>query len=90
MNQSVKPFGHVVKFKKGLFGLFKRGWWEIPDVMAASFMAIVGAGMATYGVMRYIETGGENSEYKSVYYVVRSGDPRACKLKNPTYSEYNC
>lgn len=83
-----KIIGHPVNFGKGIVGLFKQGWWDIPEVMGASFMALLGVGMATIGLKNYIENRGENREYKAVYYIVRQGDPRACELKNPAYTEY--
>ena len=83
-----KIIGHRVSFGKGVVGLFKQAWWDIPEVMSASFMALLGMGMAAIGVKRYIDNHGENREYKAVYYIVRQGDPRACALKNPAYTSY--
>lgn len=88
MTPPAQVIGHPVRFGKGLVGLFKQGWWEIPEVMGSSFMALLGMGMATIGIYNYKQRGGENREYKAVYYIVRKGDPRADKLKNPVYSEF--
>lgn len=82
--------GYRPNFGKGLVALFKRAMWEIPDVMCTSFVALVGVGMAWYGCYHYKKIHGENSEFKSVYYIVRDNDPRQCQLKNPARTEYTC
>lgn len=83
-----KDFGHIVKFRKGLFGLLAKGCWDIPEIMGSSFMALIGIGLATVGCYNYLETDGDNREYKSTYYIVRAGDPRECILKNPVFTSW--
>ncbi|KAJ0181426.1 hypothetical protein K1T71_003511 [Dendrolimus kikuchii] len=71
-------------------GLFKRGCWEIPEIMGASAIGLIGICLATIGVYNYIRNDGDNREYRSVYYIVRPEDPRAKLLKNPVYTQYKC
>ena len=54
MTPPASVIDHPVRFQKGLSGLFKKGLWEIPEVMCASFLALVGMGMATIGLYNYI------------------------------------
>ncbi|KAL0891963.1 hypothetical protein ABMA27_015197 [Loxostege sticticalis] len=85
-----KIIGHPLPFSKTLFGTIKRACWCIPEIVGSSALAVVGIAMATIGVMNYINTDGDNREYKWVYTVIRDDDPRACKLKNPVYTQYKC
>lgn len=83
-----KEIGHQVRFPNTWIGLFKRGWWEIPEVMGASVMAIIGMGMAFYGCMKYCQKDGDRREYKTIYTIVRPDDPKACSFRNPVFSSY--
>lgn len=83
-----KEIGHQVRFNKTLIGLFKRGCWEIPEIMGASFLALIGIGLAVVGCINYTKNDGDNREYKKVYMIMRPEDPRVCRLKNPVQTEY--
>ncbi|KOB71787.1 Uncharacterized protein OBRU01_13127 [Operophtera brumata] len=83
-----KEIGHQVRFGKSLIELFRRGCWEIPEIMGASGMAIVGLGLALIGLSNYAKNDGDNKEYKSYYCVIRSDDPRAKLIRNPVKTEY--
>lgn len=83
-----KTVGHQVNFENTFMGLFKRGWWEIPEIMASSCMALIGGVLASIGVYNYVKRDGDNREYKSVYMIMRPDDPRVCRLKNPVFTEF--
>ncbi|KAG7304220.1 hypothetical protein JYU34_011158 [Plutella xylostella] len=83
-----KEIGYKVKFPNTLMGLFKRGWWEIPEIMGTSCLALVGIGLAIGGMWRYKRENGANPEYKMTYTVVRPDDPRAQLYKNPVHTKY--
>lgn len=82
--------GHQVRFSNSLIGLFRKACWEIPEIMCSSALALVGIGLAIYGVNRYIKNDGANTEYKQLYTVMRPGDPRECRLRNPVFTKYEC
>lgn len=63
-----------------LVTLFKQGWNEIPEVVGSSFMAVLGFGMAGFGLWNYYRKDGDNRRYKTGYVVMRSSDPRAAKV----------
>ncbi|KPJ17807.1 hypothetical protein RR48_06613 [Papilio machaon] len=83
-----QTIGHQVKFAKTLSGLIRRGWWEIPEIMASSCMAAIGIVLGIVGVYNYEKRNGDNKEYKSVYMIMRPDDPRVCLLNNPVYTQY--
>lgn len=66
---------------RGLVGLFKRGWNEIPEIIGSSCMALLGVGLGSYGVYRYYQNDGDNKRFKMSYVVYRSDDPRAAKVR---------
>lgn len=82
--------GHQVKFGKTLIELFRKGCWEIPELMGATGIAFVGLGLALIGLHNYSKNDGDNKEFKSTYCVVRSDDPRAKLIKNPVNTSYRC
>lgn len=65
---------------RGLVGLFKQGWNEIPEVVGSSVMAVIGLGLAAIGVAGYYAKDGDNRKYKSTYVVMRPDDPRVAKV----------
>ncbi|KAF5277816.1 hypothetical protein FQR65_LT03797 [Abscondita terminalis] len=67
--------------KTGLGGLFKRAWNEIPEVVGSTFMALIGVGMASLGVINYYARDGDNRKHKLEYTVIRHDDPRAAKVR---------
>ncbi|CAG9782718.1 unnamed protein product [Diatraea saccharalis] len=88
MTPEPQIIGHHIKFANTLIGTFKKACWHIPEIVGATALALVGIGMAGIGLYNYDKNDGDNREYKWVYTVVRSTDPRACKLKNPVYTQY--
>lgn len=90
MTPEPKIIGHKVQFGNTLIGLFKRGWWEIPEIMGSTGLALVGIGLGIMGMYNYVKNDCENTEFKKVYFIVRPEDPRAKLLKNPVYTEYKC
>lgn len=90
MTPEPKEIGHQVRFSRGLIGLFRRGWWEIPEIMCSSGMALVGVGLGILGCYNYVKSNGDNKEFKGSYVVVRSNDPRAKLIRNPVYTSYEC
>lgn len=90
MTPEPKIIGHPLPFANTIFGNFRRACWVIPEIVAGTLVALVGIGLGIAGCMDYVKNDGDNREYKSVYAIVRSDDPRACKLKNPVYTQYKC
>lgn len=56
------------------------GWNEIPEVMGAGAMGLIGIGLATAGCYKYYKNDGDNRKYKMAYIVYRPEDPRAAKV----------
>jgi len=56
------------------------GWNEIPEVMAANVLGMVGIGLAGIGLYRYYKNDGDNRRYKMSYVVYRPEDPRAARV----------
>jgi len=60
--------------------LLKRGWNEIPEVMASSCLAVLGFAMAGYAV--YLDSKPDKGRrYRLNYTVLRPDDPKVEKLK---------
>lgn len=83
-----KEIGHQIKFPNTLLGLFKRGWWEIPEIMASTGIGLLGIGLGLIAAINYARNDGDNREYKKVYIIMRPDDPRVPRLKNPVYTQY--
>lgn len=66
---------------KGLIGLFKRGWHEIPEVVGSTFFLFAGLGFVGASLYLYSQKDGDNRRYKDQYTVYRHDDPRVCKIK---------
>lgn len=66
---------------KGLIGLIKRGWHEIPEVMGSGVLALVGLGISAWSLNLYYAKDGDNRRYKEQYTVYRHDDPRAEKVR---------
>jgi len=66
---------------RGLVALYKKGWHQFPEIMASSFMGIVGIGLIFSAVKTYYDKDGDNRMYKDRYTVYRHDDPRVEKLK---------
>ncbi|XP_018567231.1 uncharacterized protein LOC108907881 [Anoplophora glabripennis] len=66
---------------RGLVGLFKRGWNEIPEVVGSCILGFVGIGITTGAVYLYYKKDGDNRRYKTVYTVIRHDDPKAAKVR---------
>lgn len=67
--------------RKGLAGLLKQGWNEIPEVIGSSAVALVGVVLGVAGAVNYYSKDGDNRRYKSTYVVIRPDDPRAAKVR---------
>lgn len=61
-------------------GLIKRGWHELPDIVAGSVMALIGLGLTGIGLYNYYANDCDNRRYKLGYVVMRPDDPRAAKV----------
>lgn len=57
------------------------GWDEIPETVGSGCLAVVGLGLAIYGVNRYYANDGDNRRYKTEYVVYRDTDPRVAKIR---------
>lgn len=66
---------------KGLVGLFKQGWNEIPEIIGSGFMALIGIGLGVTGLYNYHQKDGDNRKYKFEYTVIRHDDPRAANVR---------
>ncbi|KAF6203419.1 hypothetical protein GE061_003838 [Apolygus lucorum] len=69
-------------YGKGVVGLLKKGWHEIPGVMGTSVMALLGLGFGITGINNYLKNDKLAPTYKKSYIVVRPDDP---KVKRPTH-----
>lgn len=65
---------------RGLGGLFKKAWNEIPEVVGSSFMGVIGLVMIGYGIKEYYAKDGDNRKHKMQYTVIRHDDPRVAKV----------
>lgn len=63
--------------KGGLGALIKRGWNEIPDIVAGTGVALVGVVLGVVGTIGYYQKDGDNRRYKEDIVVLRDTDPRA-------------
>ncbi|XP_046398855.1 uncharacterized protein LOC124165465 [Ischnura elegans] len=66
---------------RGAVGLLKRGWHEIPEVMASTGLALIGLGLGCVGLSIYYSKDGNNRRYKNSYIVYRPDDPRVKSIK---------
>lgn len=48
-------------------GVLKKGWDEIPEVIASSVLALVGLGLGGIGLYNYYAKDGDNRRYKMEY-----------------------
>jgi len=48
-------------------GVLKKGWDEIPEVIASSVLALVGLGLGGIGLYNYYAKDGDNRRYKLEY-----------------------
>lgn len=83
-----EEIGHQVRFPKTFIGYFKKGCWEIPEIMAGNLIGLCGIALAAAGLFKYYNNEGDKREYKKVYDVVRPDDPRISYFRNPVYTEY--
>ncbi|XP_076257022.1 NADH:ubiquinone oxidoreductase subunit A3 [Rhynchophorus ferrugineus] len=66
---------------RGLIGLIKKGWNEIPEVMGSCVVGLIGLGLTANALYHYYANDGNNRKYKEIYTVYRHDDPRVAKLK---------
>lgn len=66
---------------KGLMGLLKQGWTEIPEILGSSFMALIGLGLGAVALKHYYDNDLDNRKYKTEYTVLRDDDPRVAKVR---------
>lgn len=65
---------------RGVYGLLKRGWNEIPEVVGSTGIALIGLVIGGVGLVNYYAKDGDNRRYKSTYVVMRPEDPRAARV----------
>lgn len=61
---------------RGIVGLFKRGWNEIPEIVASGILGLVGIGITIYACRKDIQRGPYRPN-KLSYTVIRDDDPLA-------------
>ncbi|XP_014285557.1 uncharacterized protein [Halyomorpha halys] len=61
-------------YGKGINGLLKKYWHEVPGATAATFIGIIGLGLMGYNYQR-LKNGPKIPKYKEDYIVVRPDDP---------------
>lgn len=66
--------------QKKIINLLFLGWNEIPEVMGAGAMGVLGIFIGSFAVYRYYKNDGDNRKYKNAYIVYRPDDPRASKV----------
>lgn len=66
---------------RGLVGLFKRGWNEMPEVVGSSFIGLLGVAIISGSVYHYYQKDGDNRKYREVYTVIRHDDPKAANIR---------
>lgn len=66
---------------RGLVGLFKRGWNEIPEIIGSSFMALIGLGLTGLALQTYYSKDADNRKHKLQYTVIRDDDPWAARVR---------
>ncbi|KAG7159825.1 hypothetical protein Hamer_G022207 [Homarus americanus] len=62
--------------RKTLSQLYRQGWAEIPEVMASSYLLLVGVGFMGAASLMYVKKNGDNKRYRFEYTVYRPDDPR--------------
>ncbi|KAK4317595.1 hypothetical protein Pmani_011331 [Petrolisthes manimaculis] len=67
--------------RKTLSQLYRQGWHEIPEVMASSYMALIGLGLSGIGAYLYVKKDGDNRRYRLKYTVYRHDDERVKKIR---------
>lgn len=66
---------------RGLVALFKRGWNEIPEIIGATFMGLIGLGLSATALKIYYDKDGDFRRHKLQYTVIRDDDPLAKRYK---------
>ncbi|XP_071552484.1 uncharacterized protein NdufA3 [Panulirus ornatus] len=67
--------------RRTLSQLHRQGWAEIPEVMASSYLMLVGVGFIGASMVMYSKNDGDNKRYRFQYTVYRPDDPRAKTIK---------
>ncbi|XP_046589866.1 uncharacterized protein LOC107226595 isoform X1 [Neodiprion lecontei] len=68
-------------FSTSTVSLLLRGWNEIPEIVASSFIAVLGLGFGFAGLYVYNKNDGSKRKYKFHYTVYRPDDPRVANIK---------
>lgn len=74
---------------RGLVALFKRGWNEIPEIIGACFMGVIGLGLCAASLKVYYDKDADNRRHKLAYTVIRHDDPLAQRLNYDKYDSKN-
>uniref|UniRef100_T1GX67 Uncharacterized protein n=1 Tax=Megaselia scalaris TaxID=36166 RepID=T1GX67_MEGSC len=78
--------------KGGLGALIKRGWNEIPDIVAGTGVALVGVVLGVVGTIGYYQRDGDNRRYKEdIVFFGRSSSKKEFSFiinKTPPKSEF--
>ncbi|KAK8380153.1 hypothetical protein O3P69_016653 [Scylla paramamosain] len=62
--------------RRTLAQLYRQGWNEIPEVMASSYIMVLGLGLMGLSAYTYIKKDGDKKKYRFTYTVYRPDDPR--------------
>lgn len=69
------------KYGKGLTGLFKKFWDEMPEVVGSTALGLVGLGIGVYIIRDFLQKGEFIPKYKESYVVYRHDDPKIALIK---------
>lgn len=67
--------------RRGLVGLLKQGWNEIPEVLGATAGGLVGIAISCVALKIYYSKNLDNRRFKLIPVVVRPEDPRAKQVR---------
>lgn len=66
---------------RGLVGLFKRGWNEIPEVVGSGVIGVIGCFLGGFGLWKYYSEDGDNRRFKKAVVIYRPDDPRVKSIR---------
>ena len=69
-----------IKYGRGLTGMLRQGWNEIPEIIGSSVVMVIGLGFGVATMVGYSMKDGDNRKHKQLPTVMRPDDPRAAKI----------